>query len=323
MEPHEAIADRYRRFAAEEARGSSPTYEQLALAAAGSPRVLQFLATLPKERQQPNLFLAAIRLCAGTPSGSQSLESALGQHEQSIRQVMLTRTTQTNEAARCAVLLPVLARLEGPLALIEVGASAGLCLWPDRYAYQYGQTRLAPVSDATPAPPVLECEASENTPLPQKLPSVAWRRGIDLNPLDVHSDGDTEWLEALIWPEHAARRERLRSAIAMAQQEQTPVHKGDLLRDLPKLASHAPKDAKLLVFHSAVLGYIPGQRARDRFVDTVRETGATWISNEVPRVYPWIAAKAGNAPKPGMSLLAVDGEPVAWTDPHGRSIHWL
>ena len=77
------------------------------------------------------------------------------------------------------------------------------------------------------------------------------------------------------------------------------------------------------MFHSAVLGYIPGQQARDRFAETVRETGATWISNEVPRVYPWIAAKAGNAPKPGMFLLAVDGEPVAWTDPHGRSIHWL
>ena len=45
---------------------------------------------------------------------------------------------QTNEAGRCAVLLPVLAALPQPLALLEVGASAGLCLYPDRYAYRYG-----------------------------------------------------------------------------------------------------------------------------------------------------------------------------------------
>jgi hypothetical protein len=44
---------------------------------------------------------------------------------------MLSRSTQTNEPARCATLLPVLAQLPQPLALNEVGASAGLCLLPD------------------------------------------------------------------------------------------------------------------------------------------------------------------------------------------------
>jgi Uncharacterized protein conserved in bacteria (DUF2332) len=34
------------------------------------------------------------------------------------------RATQTNEAGRCAVLLPVLAALPQPLALLDVGASA-------------------------------------------------------------------------------------------------------------------------------------------------------------------------------------------------------
>ena len=40
--------------------------------------------------------------------------------------MILARRTQTNEPARCAVLLPALAQLPQPLALIEAGASAGL-----------------------------------------------------------------------------------------------------------------------------------------------------------------------------------------------------
>ena len=50
---------------------------------------------------------------------------------------MLERRTQTNEPARCALMLPLLAALPQPLALLEVGASAGLCLLPDRYGYDY------------------------------------------------------------------------------------------------------------------------------------------------------------------------------------------
>jgi hypothetical protein len=58
-----------------------------------------------------------------------------------LRPVMFERSTQTNEPARCAALLPllVLARLPQPLALLEVGATAGLCLLPDFYAYDYGK----------------------------------------------------------------------------------------------------------------------------------------------------------------------------------------
>ncbi len=40
----------------------------------------------------------------------------------------MSKRTQTNEPGRCAVLLPLLAALPQPLALLEVGASAGLCL---------------------------------------------------------------------------------------------------------------------------------------------------------------------------------------------------
>ncbi len=55
---------------------------------------------------------------------------------------MAERSTQTNEPARCATVLPVLAQLPQPLALLEVGAAAGLCLLPEYYAYDYGGVRI-------------------------------------------------------------------------------------------------------------------------------------------------------------------------------------
>ena len=61
----------------------------------------------------------------------------LVEHWADVEPVIMSRSTQTNEAARCAVLLPILDRLAGPLALIEAGAAAGLVLYPDRYSYLY------------------------------------------------------------------------------------------------------------------------------------------------------------------------------------------
>src|SRR5688572_2797397 len=59
-----AIAQRYRRFGSNEARGLSPLYEMLSAHIAESEPVLTFLARLPVDRQQPNLFFAALRMVA-------------------------------------------------------------------------------------------------------------------------------------------------------------------------------------------------------------------------------------------------------------------
>ena len=103
-----------------------------------------FSLAFPQDRQQPNLLFAAMRLVAGTPASPAEFDAAIADHEEAIAGIMRTRTTQTNEPGRCAVLLPALARIEGPLALIEVGASAGLCLLPDAYGYDWGHQTLAP-----------------------------------------------------------------------------------------------------------------------------------------------------------------------------------
>ena len=118
------------------------------------------------------------------------------------------RRTQTNEVGRCAILLPVLARLQGPLALVEVGASAGLCLLLDRYRYRYGDRS---VGDAS-APVLLDCEVSGPVPVPKRVPEVAWRRGIDVARIDVTDDDDVRWLEACVWPDQTERIARLLAA---------------------------------------------------------------------------------------------------------------
>jgi hypothetical protein len=312
-----AIAKRFDRFADVEAKGHSPLYEMLAHGVASDPDMLVFLADLPAAKQQPNLLLAAARFVCGTQHNWDDFRSAFAARKPAIRAEMLKRRTQTNEPARCAVLLPVLARMPGPLALLEVGASAGLCLLPDRYGYHYeGHNPFGPE-------PRFACRPSAATPVPIVAPNVVWRAGLDLNPLDV-SDGDAmAWLETLVWPDQPHRRAGLRAAIEIARADPPRIVAGDLLTALPALTAEAPRDATLVVLHTAVLAYVADPEARANFARTVRDLGATWISNEVPGVFPDIAAKL-HSPRPnGAFLLSVNGEPTAWTDPHGAWIDWI
>jgi Uncharacterized protein conserved in bacteria (DUF2332) len=140
-EPDYSTEENYRRFAAREARGRSALYEQLAGGVVDDPELLAFLAGLPQEKRQPNLLLAAVRYLAGVQPGYDAFRAVVLDRRDEVAATMLVRHTQTNEPARCATLLPALASLRQPLALLEVGASAGLCLLPDRYSYDYGTYR--------------------------------------------------------------------------------------------------------------------------------------------------------------------------------------
>ncbi|WP_410901039.1 DUF2332 family protein, partial [Pseudoalteromonas sp. SIMBA_162] len=79
------------------------------------------------------MLFAAFRHTVGAPASTSEFDAGLAQHGGAIRALMLARSTQTNEPGRCAVLLPALASIRGKIALIEVGASAGLCLLMDKY----------------------------------------------------------------------------------------------------------------------------------------------------------------------------------------------
>jgi hypothetical protein len=319
----ERIARRYTNFAVDEARGVSESYERLALAVAASSELTAFLAGLPADRRQPNLFFAAVRHVSSFPESAGHLVEIVGRRHRRIREVMLSRTTQTNEPARCCVILPLLARLKGPLALLEIGASAGLCLLPDRYGYDYGAIRIAPQGADTGEAPVFPCAVTGAVPLPASVPRIVWRMGIDLNPIGLHSEDDAAWLETLVWPGQEARARRLRAAITIAKRDPPTVVKGDLLMDLAALIAAAPQDATLVVFHTAVFPYVVPQERRNAFAETVRNSRAVWISNEAPGLFPDLAKAAPPSSHRGRFLLAQDGIPVAWTSPHGQAMEWF
>jgi hypothetical protein len=111
-----ATAENYTRFAEHEAAGRSPQYEMLAYAVAEDRSVLSFLDLLVPPKRQPNLLFAAAHYLLGTPPDIASLRSLVSARPGELAQVMATRRTQTNEAARCAVLLPALLDLRPPLA---------------------------------------------------------------------------------------------------------------------------------------------------------------------------------------------------------------
>jgi len=310
--------ENYLRFA-REAEGRSPAYVALATAVAADSAILDFLGSLPQPKRQPNLLFAAARFLLGEPASHETLRELVRLRGAQLTGVMLARRTQTNEPARCATLLPALAQLPEPLALIEVGASAGLTLLFDRYSYDYGGYQLAgPDPDA----PVLRCSVTGPAPLPARMPVISWRAGLDLNPLDVGSDDDMHWLSCLIWPGESDRQERLAAAVAVARRDPPAVHRGNLLTDLPELAATAPADCTLVIYHSAVLAYVT-RPDRERFSDTVRGLSAVWLSNEAPGVLAGVPAPV-LAPGDASFMLIRDGRTsLAITDGHGDSLHWL
>src|SRR4029078_7982013 len=258
------ISEQYAVFASDEARGSSEGYETLAIAVANSGDLLEFIGTLPAEKRQPNLFLAAVRHVCGIARNADDFRRVVRGFGAQIREVMLSHRTQTNEPARCAALLPLLAQLRPPLALLEVGASAGLCLLPDHYGYDYGNARLDPTVSGDAGAPEFPCKVSGAGSNPKSIPRMAWRAGLDLHPLDVRSDHDMAWLETLVWPGQNERAARLHAAINVARRDPPRVVRGDLLTDLARLAAAAPEDATLVVFHTAWLGDVRPRSERER-----------------------------------------------------------
>ncbi|MGW7054409.1 DUF2332 domain-containing protein [Streptomyces sp. NPDC054887] len=313
----QSVAARYREFSEQQARGVSPLYAELTARISEDGDLCALVAALPPgNKQQPNLLLAAVRYLGGRYEDWASFRAWTLAHWDAVRTVVLERFTQTNEPARCATLLPLLAALPQPLALVEVGASAGLCLHPDRYAYRYDE---GPVLGASPV--TFHCRTEGPVPLPTALPDVVWRAGIDLNPLDATAEDDIRWLQSLIWPGPAERPRRQLAAVEAVRTAPRPrIVRGDLVDALPALAAEAPQDATLVVFHTAVLTYLPLAR-RERFAALVRELPGHWISNEHHTVLPWLDAPAPDDEH--LLTLALDERAVAFTAPHGQSLHWF
>lgn len=272
-----ALAARFRRFAEQECRGSSPLYEQLSLGIADDGELLSWCRVAGEGQPVPNLLLGAVHflLLRGSrhplreyyPSLAEQPrppEEALGAfrefcaaYRQPLTQLLQSRKVQTNEVRRCAYLLPSFShihQLSGkPLALVEIGTSAGLLLLWDKYRYQYGHGEAA----GEPASPVLiraEIRGGRRPLIPRQLPPVARRIGLDRHLVDLRHEEDALWLQALIWPEHHDRRRLFRQAVEALRQHHQELHmlEGDGISLLPGVARQVPAGCALVVFHTHV-----------------------------------------------------------------------
>jgi hypothetical protein len=307
--------------------GGSPCFDDWASRVAGDPEVLAWLEELPVAKRQPNLVFAAARWHGvPAPGPYDGLRSALLGDDGTIRATILDRATQTNEVGRLATLVPVFAAVAGdePIALLEVGASAGLCLYPDRYSYAWSTSEGVRRAGSGPE---LGCRVLGPAPLPARTPAIAWRGGVDLNPLDVTDADQMAWLTTLVWPEHDDRRARLLAAIDVARAEPPAIVRGDLIEELPRLVDEASAYGTVVVFHSAVVAYLPEDR-REAFHELmtglVADGRCHWVSNEGPRVLPRLTATGPEHPEDEHGfVLGVDGRAVGRTHGHGRSLLWF
>jgi len=313
------VAQRYARFATDEAPGRSALYEEWAAGVAGDVDAARILARIPETHRQPALVFAVTRLLGAAEDGYGSWATWLAEHADDVVAEASRRSVQTNEPQRCAALLPALSGVDGPIALLELGASAGLCLFPDRYSYRYrGGPDLDPAGGTSTV--VLACDLSGDPPL--RMPDIAWRAGIDLAPLDAADPADRRFLTTLVWPGEEGRAARIEAALDIVAAEPPLLIAGDATDPavLHAVAADAPADATLVVTTPGVLPHIP-RAGRDRLIGALRALDAVWISIDPPGLHDaWVPAV--DASTWGGFVLGRDGIPLAAVDPLGAFVEW-
>ncbi|SEE13379.1 DUF2332 domain-containing protein [Ruania alba] len=321
----------YRSWAQVEARGSSPQYQALAEAVADDPTTIAFLDALPRSKRQPNLLFGALRWFGAPVEDPAAALAQLRQQTAEVAALMRARATQTNEAARCAVMLPALGLVGGPLALLELGASAGLCLLPDRWCYawtdEHGRTtRLGDASD--PGAVLLEASVRGNPPLPDRHPEIAARLGLDAHPVQAGDPDERRWLRCLVWPEHTERATRLAAALEMAARARVDIRAGsfpdDIAETVAALRTAAP-GAPVVVTHSAAAAYLD-QDGRHRFASELDALDVHRIGLEGLAVSRDLGvAGLEDVDVREMAhrfVLSLDGQALGTAHPHGRDLDW-
>ncbi|WP_345229359.1 DUF2332 domain-containing protein [Mycolicibacterium helvum] len=319
MDVGDRIAQVYAQFADQQARGSSPSLESWARTVVEDSAVLSRLARLPQAKRQPNLVFACLRWHGAQPGNADSLREGVLAHWDRLRTTILKRSTQTNEPARCAVLLPLVHQIPGPIALIEIGAAAGLCLIPDQYSYRYSDGTIVHPPTG-PSSVVIDCQITTGG-LPPHLatPDVVWRAGLDLNPLDASDPDTAAWLTTLIWPEHDDRRARLLAALNVAANVSIRTDRGDLSDGLTALLAEVPTGATAVIQHSATLAYLS---AEDRLqtATTIADSGARWISFEGRGVITFASGVPESSSPDDLFIAALDRTPMATSSGHGGTM---
>ncbi|WP_042474342.1 DUF2332 domain-containing protein [Bacillus ndiopicus] len=272
----------FNRFAEIEAKNRSPLYYFWCKKIIQDPEMLQLLTHIPKSQPKPNLFFATIQfllmkhedaLKKYMPSFVVSplpvedsyfaLQQFVKKHEQELLYCFQTKRVQTNEVRRSAYLYPIFSdiakRAEKPLALIEIGTSAGLLLNIDKYRYEVKQGDHYIHFGNLKSKVIIKSENLGNTLASCSDFQVSYRYGIDLNVLHLQNQEDYMWLDALIWPEHAERRILLQQAAAIHTEVPKTLVEGDMLKLIPSIIQEISIEHQIVIFHTHVANQFSAQ----------------------------------------------------------------
>lgn len=360
---HAEAAAAFATFAAAEGH-RIPMYARLCSTISERPELHGLLLQAPVGQRLPVLLLAAVHdvvlahpdcelarwypSVSGTEVPAEDPAAALLElvelHRERLLDTLRSRVVQTNEVNRSVGWHLALRELcrddERPLALVELGASAGLNLRLDDYSVELvgdDKSTWWGRHDSTVrlSARLVGDGADRWTSLPA-APPVSWSLGIDDRPVDVTDPDDARWLEACVWPEQPERFERLRHALARAAADPPTVRRGDAVDDLADAIEAAPDETHVVVLSSWVLAYLPRSRRielLERLHDLephVRGRGGrlSLLSLEADHICPWIdpPRQAPDAPPEVVhsSLLAltriggagVQAEPLARCQAH-------
>ncbi len=344
------LATRLRWLAEREFHELCPTYERIARALADDDALLARLEDVDDQKVLPVKLLAAVHqvvraepelpLAIAYRDGTDpwpAFRSLLEDRFDELAANLQVRAIQTNEVGRTAVVacaLEVLRRIDDrPVALIEIGASAGLNLAIDRYRLDWGHGDAIGPADS---PVHVCCEPLGDLapPRPRRDLQLASRVGLDREPIDLADPEARGWLEACLWPNDDARSTRLAAAIDLAMASPPPVLRGDAIALLPGLLDALPPDVLPVVVSTWVLAYLtPNERRRLGSQLAAAGRPVAIITGEYPGVAPWVPepARPPSRADHGASLLglarwhgsSVEATALAWHQAHGRWIDWL
>ena len=338
--PRDVEVQRLRRlflfFAATQCRGRSLVYETLSEGVASDSGLLDLLMSTPAQQRRPSLLFAAVNLLLATRpaaplaayypvhGGRRPVDGQLlpafaafcAEHRDELGQLLRESATQTNEIRRCVALRlglsHVHARWPGPLALVEVGASAGLNLHVDRYRYRVGGTETSPPSAASAV--LISCEVVGGAgQVLGPIPEITSRLGIDYRPVNLADPGARAWLEAFVWPEQAGDLATLRGAVELATVAGgATVVPGEATADTARLLGELPGREPVVVFTASLLSYLD-TAARTAFASQLLQAAGrrpvAWVFAEAPGLLAatdsGLAALAG--PVAGRNSLCLIG----------------
>ena len=335
------LSERFRTFAKRECEGSSELYEYLSFEIAKDDEILELSSYARDGQPIPNLLFGAVHyllLKGNNHVLKEYYPSIVGQpkklqeayihfkkfcqiYRSEIISILKMKLVQTNEVRRCAYLYPVFSHIYSqtnkPLALIEIGTSAGFQLLWDKYCYSYNSDEV--FGDLHSDVHIKAEIRGDRVPNPLlKSPPVTHRFGLDLHINDVTNVEDSLWLNALIWPEHKDRRKLFEQAVGciIENKHELSFIEGNGVELLPEIANQIPQEVMICVFHTHVANQLP-ESMKDKLLKNISELGQ---QRDLFHIYNniWDSKLHLDSFKNQLEHNEIIGE----TDGHGRWFTW-